>query len=422
MIGTGVYTSLGYQLAGIESVLAILVLWILGGVMALCGAVVYGELAVRLPRSGGEYHFLSKIYHPALGFLSGWVSSTVGFAAPAALSSMAFANYFYKIFPELLTGYLGNYQMELTGCLLVIIATLINILSIQLGTKFQSSITLVNILLIVVFIVSGIFLADSSHFNFNFDSQSIKPIFSNAFAVSLVYVSFAYSGWNSVTYITSEVDNPQKNLPKSLFLASFTVLLLYVGLNFVFLYSTPAADLILKNEVGFIAGQHIFGPLGGKIVSLIICIALFASVNSITIAGPRVSKTIGEDFPQLKRFSTITGAGSPAVAILMQSTIAIVLIVTSSFEKVLTYIGFTLSLFTCLTVFGIFILRAKGDTDNLAYKAIGYPFTPIIFICLELWMIIFTLIDKPVESFAGFATILTGLAVYYFLSKKSEML
>ncbi len=421
MVGTGVYTSLGYQLAGIQSTLAILVLWILGGVMALCGAAVYGELAVRLPRSGGEYHFLSQIYHPALGFLSGWVSSTVGFAAPAALSSMAFANYFYKLFPELITNSFGMYQMEFTACLLVLFATLINIFSIQLGAKFQSSITLVNIVLILVLIVSGIYLSDAQHFSIYFDYQSIEPIFSRPFAVSLVFVSFAYSGWNSVTYITSEVDNPQKNLPKSLFLASFTVLLLYVGLNFVFLYSTPAAELVLKNEVGFIAGQHIFGEIGGKAISLVICIALFASVNSITIAGPRVSKTIGEDFPQLRRFSNLTGAGSPAMAIVLQSFIAIILIVTASFEKILTYIGFTLSLFTCLTVFGLFILRSKSKDDNLSYKTIGYPITPIIFIGLELWMIVFTLIDKPLESFSGFATILTGLIVYYALKRKDEL-
>ena len=413
MIGMGVFTSLGFQVAGIKSIPALLALWVVGGIIAICGAFAYAELGLRFPRSGGEYNFLSRIYHPAVGFLSGWVSSTVAFAAPIAMSCMAFGNYFYDIFPV--------YEPIVIAIVTLALVTGINLISLSVGTSFQKIFTFLNITLILVFIVYGLINSNSNHYEFKLTEETLSPIFSSSFAVSLVFTSFAYSGWNSVTYVIDDIDNPQKTLPKALFIATAIVLVLYVALNFVFLYSTPIYDLENKVDVGAVAANNIFGTDGGRVMSAMICIALFASVNSMLIAGPRVIKVIGEDFSFFKKIAASTENGTPIIGTLIMSFIALVLILTSQYEMVMTYIGFTLSIFTLLTVIGLFVLRSNSK-NNLepAYKTWGFPITAIIFIALESWMVIFLLMDKPTESISGLVTILSGLGVYLLVKKKKE--
>lgn len=413
MIGMGVFTSLGFQVAGIKSIPALLALWVVGGIIAICGAFAYAELGLRFPRSGGEYNFLSRIYHPAIGFLSGWVSSTVAFTAPIAIASMAFGNYFYDIFPV--------YEPIIIAVVILGLVTGINLISLSVGTSFQKIFTVLNLSLILIFIICGLMNSNANHFEFKLNTETISPIFSSSFAVSLVYVSFAFSGWNSVTYIIDEIDDPKKTLPKALFTATGIVLVLYVALNFIFLYSTPIYDLENKVDVASVAANNIFGNDGGRVMSAMICIALFASINSMLIAGPRVIKVIGEDFPFFKKMAGSTKKGTPLLATLMMSTIALGLILTSKYEMVMTYIGFTLSIFTLLTVIGLFVIRANEKSENKpAYLTWGFPFTAIIFIALEGWMMIYLLMDKPTESISGLVTILTGFIIYFLVKKKKD--
>ncbi|MEY5046670.1 MAG: hypothetical protein RLZZ175_29 [Bacteroidota bacterium] len=414
MIGMGVFTSLGYQVVGIKSIPALLMLWVAGGIIALCGSFVYAELGLRFPRSGGEYNFLSRIYHPALGFLSGWVSSTVAFAAPMALSAMAFGKYFYVIFPV--------FDPEIVACVLLLLITATNLVSLNFGTALQRIFTFLNIGLIFVFIIYGLINSDASHFEFKLNSDSLMPIFSSSFAESLVYVSFAYSGWNSVTYIIDEVENPSKILPKALAIATGIVLVLYVGLNFIFLYSTPIYELELKPEIGAIAATNIFGAEGARFISALICIALYASINSMLIAGPRVIRVMGEDFSLFKFLSKQTETGIPIIGTLFMSVIAFVMVLTASFDQVFKYIGFTLSLYTLLTVIGIFIAKSKNLGLYPSYKTWGFPITAILFIVIEGWMVIFLLKKDPKESVAGLLTILSGLVVYFIVKQKNKSL
>lgn len=418
MVGTGVFTSLGFQVIGIKSVFALLFLWLTGGLIALCGALTYGELAVRLPRSGGEYNYLSKIYHPALGFLSGWVSATVGFAAPMAIAAISFGKYFSKVVP-------GANELQLAAGLIIFLS-LINISSFKFGSSFQTFFTILNILLIITITIAGMKLANHTHFHFSTTSKDFSDIASLSFATSLVYVSYAYSGWNSATYIAGEINKPSINLPKALFLGSLIVTLLYISLNFVFLYAVPTDDLAGKLEVADVAAMAILGTEGAMIINTVISIGLIASVNSMMIAGPRVTKIIGEDFPFFNFLAKTNNQGSPILAISWQAFIALVLIFTSKFEEVLAYIGLTLSLFTTLTVAGIFVLRyrdQKNDTLHHGYKTWGYPITPIIFIFLELWMIynICTNPDQLKTSLLGLVTVLSGLIVYIIIRSNQKV-
>jgi len=406
MVGTGVFTSLGFQVLGIHSVFALLLLWIIGGIAATCGALAYGELGAAMPRSGGEYHYLSKIFHPALGFLSGWVSATVGFAAPVALAAMALGDYASRIFTQ---------RSPLPIAIgAVVLLTIIHASDVRLGSRFQDVFTSVKVLLIVFFIGAGFALGGvpGHHISLLPEGGLLKDIFSRDFAVSLFFVSYAYSGWNAASYIAGEIEAPQRNLPRSLLQGTLVVTLLYVLLNFVFLYTTPMGQLEKQVEVGYIAAISIFGSTGGKMMGIVIALLLVSSVSSMIMAGPRVAQVMGQDVPLLGFLARTTRKGVPAVAIAVQSSITVFLILTSSFDRVLTYMGFTLNLFTLMTVAGLIVLRVKQPAMPRPVRMWGYPWTAIVFLLIGLWILIYGLIYKPVESVAGLATVLTGLIVY----------
>ncbi|MBI2967964.1 MAG: amino acid permease [Bacteroidetes bacterium] len=413
MIGTGVFTTLGFQVLEIDSVPAILMLWIIGGMMALCGALVYGEIGVRLPRSGGEYFYLSKIYHPAIGFLAGWTSLFAGFAAPVALAAMALGQYFAK------TNLIPGIDPRFTGIAVVVLFSLIHSYTLHYGKKVQNVFTVLKVGLIIFFIISGLTAPSPVTLSLLPDAHCWSWIFHPVFAVSLVYVSFAYSGWNASAYIAGEIERPEKNLPMSLLAGTVVVILLYVMLNFIFLYTVPASELAGQIEVGQISAGKIFGEGGGRIMSAMISLLLVSTVSSMIIAGPRVTQVMGEDTPVMNIFSVKNRHGVPARALLLQSGITLFFILTSTFEQVLTYTGFTLNLFTFLTVAGIFLIRKKPGDSFSGYRTRWYPLTPILFLLINLWILIFVFINKPWESLFGIVTVLLGLVVYYS-GKKSE--
>ncbi len=406
IIGVGVFTSLGYQLLGTENIITILCLWFIGGVIALCGSLVYGELGAAMPRSGGEYHYLSKIYHPFAGFLSGWTSLTVGFAAPVALACMALGKYFNSVVPSL-----SPVIIALTALTLLSTAHSFNI---KFGGLFQRALTIFNVLLILVFIISG--LSVIPHYQGltkSINSFSFSEFIQPSFAVSLIYVYYAFSGWNASAYIAGDIENPQKVIPKSLFISSVLVTVLYIMLNLTFLLSTPIADMKGQIEVGSISAVHIFGVTGGNIFSLLITIILLSAISSMIFIGPRVSQVMGEDIKLIKFLSFKTLKGTPVIGVWLQCLISGILIITSSFEKVMTYAGFTLNLFTFMTVLGIFIHRYKYKNIERPYKTWGYPVVPILFLLIMLWTLCYLAYDRPKESLMGFFTLFCGSVLYF---------
>src|SRR5437899_7433783 len=269
IIGTGVFTSLGFQVADIQSGFALLMLWIVGGIAALCGALCYGELSAALPRSGGEYHFLSEIYHPAVGFMAGFISATVGFAAPIALAAMAFGKYFRGVFD------FGS--PVLLSFVLVWMVALFHFGNLRLGSAFQNLWTIVKLLLFGVLIGAGLLIDENQPITFSPNAADTMSIFSGAFAVALVYVMYSYSGWNASSYIIGEVKNPERNVPRSLFAGTIVVIAAYVLHNAVFLMTTPMPEMRGRMEIGLIAGKHVFGADGGRIVGALICLGLVST-------------------------------------------------------------------------------------------------------------------------------------------------
>jgi APA family basic amino acid/polyamine antiporter len=412
MIGTGVYTSLGLQAAGVHSVLALIFIWITGGLVALCGALTYGELAARIPKSGGEYVFLSRIFHPAFGFLSGFISMTIGFAAPMAICAIALGTYAGNIIP------LTPMTIAIS---VIIILTILNSSSFRTGANFNFAATSLNVVLILTLCIIGFVKGPHSGFSLTFNHSDLKEIINPAFAVSLVYVSFAYSGWNSAAYITHQVKEPVKNLPKILITGTLIVMTLYSLLNFVFLYTVPLADLEGKVDVAFIAAKNIFGSAGGKFVAVLISIGLIASINSLLILGPRVTQALADDYRSLHFLGVENKNGSPFYATILLTVVALSLIWTSTFEQIMTLIGFTLSLFTIMSVTGVFVLRykMKKNGDNF-YHTFGYPYIPLFFIMVEGCMMFYVFFNKPLQSLIGIGITFIGLIVYFLLIKTEK--
>ncbi len=412
MIGTGVFTSLGYQVGGLPSGFAIVMLWAVGGVCAFCGALAYGELAAALPRSGGEYHFLSRIFHPSVGFVAGWLSSTVGFAAPIALAAMAFGKYYTGIFP-------GASALHLSIGVSVAV-TIIHMFGINVASKFQNLATWGKVTLILIFIVAGMLLAERQPVSFLPTVGDGTLIASKSFAISLVFVMYSYAGWNAATYITSEIRDPARNVPKAIALGTGLVTLLYVALNGVFLYAAPMSALEGKNEVGHVAADFIFGKLGGNLMSGLICLGLVSSISAMTWVGPRVTMAMGQDLVLLRPFAKKSAGGVPVVALLFQICIVVTLLTTSSFEPVLKYVQFSIQLCSFATVLGLMVLRWKQPHLPRPVRCWGYPLTPLLFLGISLWMLAFLLWESPKESLAGLSTILVGLLLYA-LSPKEKL-
>jgi APA family basic amino acid/polyamine antiporter len=412
IIGTGIFTSLGFQLADIQSGFPLLMLWIIGGIAALCGALCYGELSAALPRSGGEYHFLSQIYHPALGFMAGFISATVGFAAPIALAAMAFGKYFVGVF--------GVGSPVLLSFVVVWVVTLFHLRNLQIGSAFQNLWTIVKLLLVGALIAAGFLIEPKQEITFLPQSGDTAWIFSGAFAIALVYVMYSYSGWNASSYIIGEVKKPEKNVPRSLLAGTLIVIVAYVLLNAVFLATTPQEEMRGQLDVGLIAGKHIFGTNGGRVAGAVICLGLVSAISSMTWIGSRVSMSMGEDHWLLRLLGRKNLHGIPTNAVVLQLLIVNVLLLTRSFESVVQYTQFSLLLCSLFTVLGVMVLRAMRPEIARPYRVWAYPLPPIIFAVITLWMMFYLLRWKTIESLAGLATALVGLLLYFCAQKRPQ--
>jgi len=405
MVGVGVFTSLGFQVTDIKSGFSLLLLWIVGGVAAICGAFCYAELATMLPRSSGEYNFLRRIYHPAFGFVAGWLSATVGFAAPIALAAMAFGSYFKSIAPHA--------PPLLLGLGITWLAALVHLGGVRLGAAFHNVWTAIKLILIVAFIIAGFIFGDPQPISFAPSATDAAVITGAPFAISLVFVMYSYSGWNAATYIAGELREPARNLPRALLAGTAIVIVLYVGLNAVFLATTPMQELAGQLDVAFVAGKHVFGPLGGRIVGTLICLGLISSISAMTWIGPRVTMTMGEDMTALRLFSRQSKHGVPAIAIIFQLLVSNLLLLTQSFEAVLDFIQFSLAFCSFFTVLGVIKMRITQPNLLRPYRAWGYPLTPLVFLAVTLFVMYYLAVNRPLQSLGGVVIMLAGLVIYY---------
>jgi len=407
MIGTGVFTSLGFQLADVQNTWSILLLWVIGGAMALIGAFTYAELGTHFRKTGGDYIFLSEAIHPSVGYLYAWVSLTVGFSAPIAIAAMAMNGYLGPLFGDSIY----------PGLFFLLAVPVAHIFSVSRSAQFQDVLTLIKIAFVLLLIFIGFGYAPAIETSsFDFSNSWQKEVIMPGFAVSLIYVFYAYTGWNSAAYIIEEVDQPKKNLPKALIWATFSVMVVYVLLQLVFLKHATIAQLSGKVEVADIAFGNLFGTNGALWVSFFIGVQLIATISGYAWIGPRVTYAMAKDFKLWKPLSKVNSNGIPVRAIILNTVISLILFLSGSFEQIMLYAGFVLQLMGTITVYSS--LKIKNQTG---FKSPLKPWIQYIYITFSSGVMVYLFWDRPWESLAGLAIVGLGLLIFLFDKKSNKL-
>jgi APA family basic amino acid/polyamine antiporter len=403
MVGTGVFTTSGLLIADLGSAWLVLLAWVLGGLVALLGALCYGALARHIPESGGEYVFLSRTVHPALGYLAGWVSLLVGFAVPLGALAFAFGQYMSAL------GGTALASPRLTGTVIILVAASVHAVSVTAGARAQA--IAVGIELVVIALFTGFGMGQLAHEGLH---NLAAPGRVAGLGVALVIVSYSYQGWNAAVYIGGEVAEPRKNLPRALVLGTVLVTTLYLGLNSVFVLGAPASLLAGQVDVGRIAALVLGGPRLAKLVSALIAFVLANCISALAMAGPQITARMAAD-GFLPRVLVVRPGRPPRVALLAQTAIAIVALWTAAFASMLTYVGFTLSLVAAATVLGLVWQRHR---QGPALKVPGWPWVPALFLFFVLGSTAFTVAERPRESLVGLSTLAVGLLAYWLQKRK----
>ncbi|MFM7138606.1 MAG: APC family permease [Planctomycetota bacterium] len=423
MIGTGVLTTSGFTVALVGSNQLMLLLWVVGGILAVCGALSLAELAAALPESGGDYVFLREAYGPLAGFLAGWVSFLIGFGGPIAASAAAAAKY---LLAPVGLGASAARPAELALATAVIVGlALVHCLGRRATIRAQSGMTVVKLAILTGLAVAGL-AAGAGRWGNLADRPPPSGGLLVTLASSLVYVSYAYTGWNAVAYVAGEVDEPQRRLPRAIILGTGLVTVLYLALNVTYALALPAADvrgivaergLDAVAPIAQLAAVRLFGPWVAAPLSVAVGVTLLASVSAYVLTGPRVAAAMADDgqFPALA--GRLSAAGVPVVATVLQAAWALVLVWTASFEAILLYAGVGLAIFSMLSVAAVFVLRVRRPELPRPFRVPGYPLVPAVYLLGTGILTVAVAWERPVVAAVSLATIAAGLPFAWFWSR-----
>lgn len=422
MIGAGIFTTSGLLMAGLNNPLLMLALWVVGGIIAFCGALSYGELGASMPGAGGEYHFLSKLYNPLFGFLSGWVSFIVGFSAPIAASAMGFSEYFCRALPAIPFWLQSNGIMNpavtksFLSVSVIMIFTFIHYRGIKSGALIQNILTILKVALIVFLLLAGFFSGKGDMNNFISEGGVSSGLTGwKTIGLSLMWIMFAYSGWNASTYLGAEIKNPLKILPRSLIYGTGIVMFLYLSINILYIYGIKPEEMKGVISVGGLVMGNLFGPSADTLFSLLIAFALFSSLSAFIIIGPRVYYSMAKDGLFFKSVAKIHPKFQvPSNSIILQCVIAVILALSGTFEQVLTYMGFALGIFPILTVLGVFKLRKVNPS---ALRMAGFPYTQILYVSTGILILVLAFLERPIESSIASLTVIAGIPAFYLFKR-----
>jgi APA family basic amino acid/polyamine antiporter len=407
MIGTGVYTTSGYLVRDLGSPLAVVLAWGVGGLGALAGALSYAELGAALPKNGGEAALLGRIYDPALGFVAGFGTFVVGFAAPIAACASAFGSYAHAIdarvppFPAAVAA-LG-------------VMTVAQLARLRTASRVQDVLTIVKIALATGLAIAGLASIDTARLVAPGARPVTDAVVLPAFAVGLVFVSYAYSGWNAASYVAGEMRAPDRSVPRALLAGTLLVTVLYVALNVVFVASAPAETLSGVTEVAHVAARALWGDDAARLVSLVVAVGLVAAIGAFLMTGARVLDAMVEQVPRLAPLATRTRAGTPAGGVVLQAALALVMLATASYDALLAWVGVTLTALAALTAAGVIVLRLREPGLARPYRTLLYPLPPLVFLALSVWMIAFAIVEEPAIVLAAWGTCALAAILYVAL-------
>ena len=433
MVGTGIFTSTGFLAGDLGQVNVILGIWVVGAICALAGALCYSELGINYPSSGGEYVYLTQAFGPTWGFMCGWISFFAGFSAPIALTSLAFSEYVSYFFPAVrqsnsATFGPAGFQLQIgpaqyLACGLIGVFTLLNFFGVKRVARIQTALTGVKLVVILSFIVLGLFFGKGDWANFAKDAVRTSPnTIPEQFLVSLVWIYVGYSGWNAATYVAEEIRKPEETLPRALAFGTLLVTVLFLLLNVVFIYAVPLEQMKGVLAVGTLTAKALFGPEIAGIFGAFMAMSLMATVNAMVTIGPRVYYAMAKN----KAFFSFAAEvnekwRTPVNAIVMQGICSMLMTMTP-FTQLLTYIGFLLNIFTVLAVASLFVFRGRPGWQKLGILSFGWPAIPAFYVIAGSLVTFYALRVKPEVSLAGALTMAVGAAAFHFsgLAKRGK--
>jgi len=423
VIGAGIFTTTGFQASALGDPAGIFALWVVGGLLAWCGALCYGELGAAMPEAGAEYVYLRETYGRAFGFTSAFVSFVAGFPAPIAAALKGLVAYLGAFVPafEANPAVLGAVTLnDLVAVGLVWLLTWIHLRGVEGGIRFNDAVTLLKIAGIAAIIVGAFAVGNGelAHFSQQSAARPEGTALLGAYATSLIFVMFCYSGWNAAAYVAGEIDAPQRNLPRALLIGTGIVLLLYLGLNAVYFYGASVDELAGKADVGLVAARNLFGSVGVGLVVCVLSVSLLASASAMTIAGPRVTFAMAGDVPLFGRLGRADPkTGAPRLALLVQGVVTSVLVLSGRIDQIQQYAGFTLALFSSLAVSCVLVLRWRRPDLPRPFRTFGYPITPLFYLAVTVWTMFWAFTGRPVESSLALVTVAAGGAIFAVVSR-----
>jgi APA family basic amino acid/polyamine antiporter len=419
-IGVGIFTTPGVVAAMLPDKAAMLSVWAFGGALAFAGALAYAELAAWRPQAGGEYVYLRESFGPLAAFLTGWTSFVAGFSGAIAAGAVAVAVYADRFVPGagdptvIAAWHLGPFGIVVSPRAIVAISTIAALALVQArgvrpGRLLQNSLTTLTVTALTLFVIAGLLVARSA----GPPGPSVPLARPNAWLLALVPVMFSYTGWNAAVYVAEEIRNPTRNVPLALALGTASVVTLYLSLNTLYLRVVPHAELVGAIGVGELVASRLFGSAAAAIFAGLALVIILSSLSAWTLAGPRIYFAMARDGVFLPAAARVhPHYRTPAAAILAQTLWSALLVLSGTFEQLLTYTGFSVILFSALAVLSLFFVRFRGkDTDT--FRAWGYPWAPAVFCLVSFAIVVNTIANAPGPALAGLGVMAAGVPIYW---------
>jgi APA family basic amino acid/polyamine antiporter len=430
IIGVGIFTTTGYIARFLSEPGLLMAIWVVGGFISFCGGISYAELSTRYPLAGGDFHYLSRAFHPLLGFLFGWSALLVTYTGSIAVISVGFGHYFLNVFPPQVKQFslsipLTGISLSLTKIIALAIGFIFsysNVRGVRTGAIWQRFLTLLSILILLAYLVVGFSSPRGNweHLAPLFPSRLSLNIFQKM-GVALIGVYFTYSGWTVLAYLAGEIKDYQANIPRVTWLGVATVTLLYVLMNILYLYATPLTSMADIIDIGHRVLLILWGEKTSLLFTWVILIAVLSTLNATVLSGARIYYAMS----QQGRFFPAIGSlhpqyGTPAKAIWLQYVWTVLLILSGSFNQLLTYTVFIMVCFGFLSGISLFLLRKRDSQRSDIYLAWGYPFTTLLYLLMTLWIMINTLQQQPRETLLGLLLVLVGVPFYFYFQRKTR--
>jgi APA family basic amino acid/polyamine antiporter len=434
IIGSSIFLTTGDVARSVPSGFWILAVWLGGGLVALAGALTYGELGGLFPKVGGQYAHLKEAYGSLVGFLYGWAFFFIIWNGANAAVAMGFSEYLSYLLPSLsfrhsvLRFSLGGLPVtvsggQLTAALAIFVLTFVNYFGLKFGRLFQNFLTGLKLLLIALFVILGLSLGGSGELNGRvlFSKQALQWTGISAFGVGLIAAVWAYDGWFTVAFMAGEMKKAKRNIALSMILGISSVIIIYVLVNLVYLRVLPVQEIVGVTRIGEVAAAALFGPWGARLFSVVILISAFGCLNSCLISAPRVYYAMATDRLFFRKLAEIHPKyHSPGPAIVAQGIWSIGLCLVGGYRDLYEFVVFGALLFACLTGAAVFVLRRKYPSLERPFRTPGYPVTPLIFIGVNAGILVNMFLRKPRASGIGVLIILAGLPAYFLWNKKKR--